>query len=67
MAIKSSNMAGQILRELRSCSVTYGAIRDCLGISKYEIDLALGKIRNVPREREKKENAENGCPEEEKK
>ncbi len=58
---------GQILRELRSCSVTYGAIRDCLGISKYEIDLALGKIRNVPREREKKENAENGCPEEEKK
>ena len=58
---------GQILRELRSCSVTYGAIRDHLGISKYEIDLALGKIRSVPKKREKKENTENGCPEEEKK
>ena len=58
---------GQILRELRSCSVTYGAIRENLGISKYEIDLALGKIRSIPKREEKKGNGENGCPEEEKK
>jgi REP element-mobilizing transposase RayT len=57
----------QILRELRSCSVTYSAIREHLGVSKYEIDLALGRIRKVPEDGGKTGYGENGCPEEEKK
>jgi REP element-mobilizing transposase RayT len=60
----------QILRELRSCSVPYGAIRDHFGISKYEIDLALGKIRRGKGAGEKdkgqEKNGENGCPEKKK-
>ena len=58
---------GQILRELRSCSVTYGAIREQLGISKYEIDLALGRIRDVSGSRKNAKPPENGCPERPKK
>ena len=54
---------GQILRELRSCSVTYGAIREQLGISKYEIDLALGRIRDVSGSSKNAKPPENGCPE----
>lgn len=37
----------QILGQLRSCGVTYSFIRESFCISKYEIDLALGRIRKV--------------------
>lgn len=55
----SQERKSQILGELRSCGVTYSAIRDNLGISKYEIDLALGKIRNVQKNMENSPIAEN--------
>ena len=35
----------QILGEMRSCSMTYASIQKTLNISRYEIDLALGRIR----------------------
>ena len=38
----------QILTILRNCGVTYGSIREIFRISKYEIDMALGKIRDIP-------------------
>ena len=37
----------QILTALRNCGVTYGSIREIFRISKYEIDLALGRIRDI--------------------